>query len=92
VNRFVHPEHHAFTKHRAERRDDGRRGEGLIVTKHLLNVLVAVHDEHRQRFLVRKRSRRLESLHRFLATQSGQFGVRVTHVTGYRVVERAEVC
>ena len=91
MNRLVHAEHHTFTQHRTERRDDRRRRESLVVAQHLLDVLVAIHDEHRQRFLVRKRSRRLESLHRFLATQPRQLGVRVTHITGYRVVEGTEI-
>ena len=65
--------------------------ERLVVAQHLLDVFVAVHDEHRQRFLVRKRARRLESLHRFLAAQSRQLGIRVAHVAGDRVVERTEV-
>ena len=38
-----------------------------------------------------QRPRRLESLHRFLAAQSRQLGVRVAHVTGDRVVEGPEV-
>src|SRR6202012_2829601 len=57
----------------------------------LLDILVAIHDEHRQRFLVRKRTRGLESLHRLLAAQSRQLGVRVAYVPGDRVVESAEV-
>jgi hypothetical protein len=47
VDRLVHAEHHPFAQHRAEGSDDGRRRERLVVAQHLLDVLVAIHDEHR---------------------------------------------
>src|SRR5208337_4568969 len=56
VDWLVHAEHDPFAQHRAERGDDGRRRERLVVAQH-----------------------------------PRQFGVRVSHVTGDRVVEGAEV-
>jgi hypothetical protein len=53
------------------------------------DILVAIHDERDSDSW--RAPGRLESLHRFLVAQSRQFGVGVTHVTGYRVVESAKV-
>src|SRR4029077_17765140 len=91
VDRFVHAEHHAVTQHGTEGREDRRRREGLVVSEHLLDVLVAVRDEHRQRLLVWQSPRRFQSLNRLLAAYPRQLGVRITNITGDGVVEGPEV-
>lgn len=91
VDRLIHAEHHPFAQHRTEGRDDGGRRERLVVAQHLLDVLVAIHDEHRQRFFVRQSTGRFEALHRLFAADPRQLRVRVTDVAGDGVVKRPEV-
>ena len=79
-----------LAEHRAEGRDDARRRERLVVAQHLLDVLVAVHDEDGLALLAGHRGH-VEPLDRLLAAQPGQLRVRVADVARDGVVERPEV-
>ena len=74
----------------AECLNDDRGRERLVVLQHLLGVFIAIHHEDGFAFLARY-SRNLDALHRFLASQPGEFGVRVPHIAGHEIVELPEV-
>ncbi len=90
VHRLVHAKHHPVAEDVAEDLDDGVGREGLVVTQHRLDVLVAVHDEDRLTLLAGHR-RHVDPLDRRLMALFGQLRVGVADVARDDVVECPEV-